>query len=112
MSDMTKLEPALKTVQSAGVTSIADISLSALADMIRGNPEHDPGRYSPAEIRMAGGLVVLRAEVERHKAIAERMEKAIRRVLTEPRLLQWCKEEYDDGDAVRRIEAVLQDAIR
>lgn len=74
-----QLETAYRAL-AGRVPAICDMSLGAIADIVRGSPEHDPDRYSDAEIRLASAVIVLAARcVQLERGIGAALEMAGRR---------------------------------
>lgn len=57
----TELEVSWRALRAAGVTAICDTSLGELGRIAAGSPEYEPTRYTPAEVRLAWAVLVLRA---------------------------------------------------
>lgn len=61
---------AYERLVDAEVERIGGFALRTLAEMARGSPDHEPTRYSPAEVRLAWHLIVLESErVEAQRAV-------------------------------------------
>ncbi len=58
-----ELEAAYRRLFDAKIKAICGISLGAIADIVGGAPPHAPTRWSPAEIRLARAVLILRAAV-------------------------------------------------